>query len=43
MGQVLRLVTTTLGISEVHVPAPRIDVSHEEHPAQGLNGRARIE
>jgi len=43
MGQVLGLITATLGVSQVQIPAPRIDVSQKERPAQGLFGRERIE
>ena len=43
MGQVLGLVTATLGVSQVQLPAPRIDASQEERPAQRLSGRVRIE
>jgi len=38
MGQLLGLSTATPWISQVQLPAPRIDVSHKERPAQGLNG-----
>jgi len=38
VGQVLGMVTATLGISQVQLPALRIGVSHEEHQEQGLNG-----
>ena len=42
MVQVLGLVTATLGVSQVQLSAPRIDVSHEEHPAQGLLGDVNL-
>jgi len=39
MKKVLGLVTATLGVSQVQLPAPRIDVSQKNRQAQGINGR----
>ena len=42
MTQVLELSTTTPWTSQVQLPTPCIDVSHEERPSQGLNGREDV-
>jgi len=42
MRQLLCLVTATQWISQVQLPSPRIDVSHEELPAQRFFGREHV-
>ena len=42
MGQILGFVTATLVVSQVQLPAPHINVPHEEHPSQLLCGREYV-
>jgi len=42
MEQVLDLATTTRGVFQSQLPAPYINVPHEEYPMQGLFGREHV-